>query len=89
MSSTRFDVAIEKMERRGLLGRSNIVQMEPEPVSMRILRLFHIDEHIEYVKIMSILGKGYLDYGDTPAYKGVFEDALLVVGASVKGAEMI
>ncbi len=46
------------------------------------LELFHTKGYIEYVKRMSDLGSGYLDYGDTPAYKGVYEVSLISVCAT-------
>lgn len=45
------------------------------------LRLFHTPDYIEKVKHHSEIGEGLLDYGDTPAYKGVYEDAVRVVGS--------
>ncbi|MCP5420463.1 MAG: acetoin utilization protein AcuC [Gammaproteobacteria bacterium] len=50
---------------------------------------FHTAEYIDKVKQYSILGEGYLDYGDTPAYQGVFEDAAHVVGAVVDAVRRI
>jgi acetoin utilization protein AcuC len=47
------------------------------------LLLFHTSDYVEKVKILSETGDGLLDYGDTPAYKGVFEDASTVVGTVV------
>jgi acetoin utilization protein AcuC len=44
------------------------------------LRRFHTPEYVDKVKTLSTTGEGMLDYGDTPAYKGVFDDASFVVG---------
>ncbi len=44
------------------------------------LLLFHTPEYVNKVKALSETGEGMLDYGDTPAYKGVFQDAGFVVG---------
>ncbi len=51
-----------------------------------ILR-FHTPEYVEKVRKRSISGTGYLDYGDTPAFKGVYEAASYVVGSDLHGLE--
>lgn len=85
----RYWATLEKMEKRGLFERENVVRIEAKPASEDTLRLFHSEEHIEMVRTYSSIGRGYLDYGDTPAYKGVFEAALTVVGASVEAVDAI
>ena len=62
---------------------------EPNPASEEDLLLVHSREFIDYVKHMSKLGSGYLDYGDTPATKGIYEASCLVVGGSIYGADLI
>jgi acetoin utilization protein AcuC len=44
---------------------------------------FHTRDYIELVKARSRDGSGYLDSGDTPAFKGVFEAASYVVGSDL------
>ena len=56
-------------------------RLEPE-----LLELVHTHAHIDLVKRLSEEGRGYLDQGDTPATKGLFEGSLAAVGASVEGA---
>ncbi len=46
---------------------------------------FHHRDYIERVKSQSSSGQGYLDYGDTPAFPGVFEAACFVVGSGLEG----
>ncbi|MFQ6075374.1 MAG: acetoin utilization protein AcuC [Candidatus Bathyarchaeia archaeon] len=70
-----------------LNGRAKL--MEPKPATPQDLRLAHSKEYIDFVKRMSKLGRGYLDYGDTPATRGIFEAALSVVGGSITGADLI
>jgi acetoin utilization protein AcuC len=53
------------------------------------LLLFHYPEYIDLVKRYSKLGEGYLDYGDTPSYRGVYEAALYTVGSTLDGLERI
>ncbi len=44
---------------------------------------FHTPEYIQRVKAASQSGLGYLDHGDTPAFKGVLEAGLYVVGSDL------
>ncbi len=56
---------------------------EPSMASVEEIALFHDLDYIGFVKLMSERGRGYLDYGDTPAYSGVFEAASYVVGTTL------
>ena len=53
------------------------------------LALFHTADYIARVKRQSQTGEGYLDYGDTPAFPGVFEAASVVVGSVLDGLNNI
>ena len=53
------------------------------------LELFHTREYIDLVRERSISGVGYLDRGDTPAWKGVFEAASHVVGATLEAVDAV
>ncbi|MEN8236579.1 MAG: acetoin utilization protein AcuC [Pseudomonadota bacterium] len=50
---------------------------------------FHSMAYIEKIKAQSAIGEGFLDYGDTPAFKGVFEASLYVVGSALDALEQI
>lgn len=50
---------------------------------------FHNPDYVERVRRQSESGHGLLDYGDTPAFKGVFEAASFVVGSDLDGVERI
>ncbi len=54
----------------------------------QILR-FHDPEYLSRVKDQSISGEGYLDCGDTPAFKGVYEAAATVVGTTLAALDSI
>lgn len=53
------------------------------------IALFHTEKYIEKVKHLSEIGEGLLDFGDTPAYKGVYEDAAKVVGSVIDATHKI
>ena len=77
-SADRIHAFWDEMHVRQLADQVRI--LHPAMANEDQLRLFHTPEYVEKVKIYSEAGKGLLDYGDTPAYKGVFEDAAKVVG---------
>jgi len=76
-----------EMTRRGLDRQSGI----GTPVACREedLALFHTEDYIARVKHQSQTGEGYLDYGDTPAFPGVYEAASVVVGSVLDGMKKI
>jgi len=53
-----------------------------------ILR-FHTSEYLTHVKGCSATGIGYLDGGDTPSFKGVYESAARVVGTTLAAAHAL
>ncbi len=53
------------------------------------LESFHTSAYVDLVRERSALGQGYLDAGDTPAWRGVFEAAADVVGATLTASEAI
>jgi acetoin utilization protein AcuC len=63
--------------------------LEPRDASEEELRAFHTPAYLEFVRERSASGQGYLDGGDTPAFRGVYEVAACVVGATLRGAEGI
>lgn len=62
---------------------------QPAVASEEQLKLFHTAEYVDKVKTYSITGDGLLDYGDTPAYKGVFDDAAVVVGTVIDATRKV
>jgi acetoin utilization protein AcuC len=50
---------------------------------------FHTHQHVERVGALSVQGYGSVDYGDTPAYPGVFEASANVVGAALAGLSQV
>lgn len=61
----------------------------PGHASEEDLKLVHSEEYIRMVKTKCEEGKGYLDYGDTPARRGVYEASCAIVGGSILGADLI
>jgi acetoin utilization protein AcuC len=57
--------------------------LEPRIAERDELELFHAPAFVDLVQERSGRGDGYLDAGDTPAWRGVFEAASNVVGAAL------
>jgi acetoin utilization protein AcuC len=69
--------------RQGLDRRTDPIA--PVSCTAEDLALFHTADYIERVRRQSMTGEGYLDYGDTPAFAGVYEAAAAVVGSVLDG----
>ncbi|UCE89502.1 MAG: acetoin utilization protein AcuC [Pseudomonadota bacterium] len=61
----------------------------PVAADVALIELFHESKYVARVRTQSKTGTGFLDYGDTPAFAGVFEAAAYVVGSSVDAARRL
>jgi acetoin utilization protein AcuC len=61
----------------------------PRRASVDDLLLFHTADYIDKVSRMSSEGQGYLDDGDTPALRGIFDAASDVVGTTLAAVDAI
>lgn len=57
--------------------------LHPVKCHEQSLLSFHTTDYLEKVKLASRQGEGFLDNGDTPARKGIFEAASYVVGSVI------
>ena len=62
---------------------------EPRMAERAELESFHRRDYVDLVLRKSGEGRGYLDAGDTPASKGIFEASSLVVGGTLLALEEI
>ena len=74
----RHQVFAEEFYRQSLQEKVDI--LTPQTIDQSVLELFHTHDYVEQVKQQSILGDGYLDQGDTPAFIGMYAAASSVVG---------
>jgi acetoin utilization protein AcuC len=71
-------------------GLDKRVQLRAPRLATRAeLERFHTADHVGWVKLRSEAGHGYLDYGDTPAFPGVFERGSAVAGTAIEGLERL
>lgn len=76
-----------EFEARALPARTQL--LEPREATYEELLAFHAPSYVDFVRERSASGQGFLDGGDTPAFRGVYEAAATVVGASLRAAEAI
>jgi acetoin utilization protein AcuC len=71
-------------------NKSNHICIEsPETTQEETILRFHDGEYVDLVKKCSRIGTGFLDNGDTPAFKGVFDASSYVVGTSLKALKLV
>ena len=83
----RLAAFVREFDARGLDKRVRV--LEPRTASDDELRSFHTPAYLEFVRERSQSGCGFLDAGDTPAFRGVYEAAAGVVGATLSAMEAI
>lgn len=89
LKPTRLKLTFELMKAIGLLSSPNVRVSEPREANREELLLFHDEEYLNLVKRMGRSGIGYLDMGDTPAFKGCYEASALAVGASLSAVDLV
>jgi acetoin utilization protein AcuC len=83
----RYWAFMEEFQRRGLEAR---VQLgKPDTARRDEILLFHESRYVDLVQRASLSGHGYLDYGDTPAFPGVYDAAATVVGTVLRAVDAI
>ena len=73
--------------RQKLPGR--VEMREPRIAKREEIERFHKHEHVERVRALSEAGVGSIDYGDTPAFPGVYDASANVVGAALDGLAQV
>jgi len=83
----RHEAFMTELKNAGLCAV--VEHADPRMATRDELQLFHTPEYIDLVAERSQSGMGFLDAGDTPAFKGVFEAASHVVGSTLMGVEAL
>lgn len=83
----RYEAFKEEFEKRGL--DEQVQLCSPQHAIEQQLALFHTQEYINKVKLLSEKGFGFLDYGDTPARQGIYQAACTVVGSTLAAVDHI
>lgn len=62
---------------------------KPRLATLEEISYFHTKDYINFVEKSSKTGYGYLDYGDTPSFIGVFKASSYVVGTTLSLLKLI
>lgn len=84
----REKYTLDLLQELGVFGK-RVKCFEPKPATEEDLFSVHSMDYINFVKKMCERGYGYLDQGDTPATRGLYEGACSAVGGSILGAKLI
>jgi acetoin utilization protein AcuC len=85
----RLKLTLDLLKEMGVLDDSSVSIHLPRQASDDELQMVHTKEYIEEVKAFSKTGVGYLDLGDTPAFKGIHEATAVAVGGSITAADLV
>ena len=83
----RHDAFMRELKSEAL--DQSVHALEPRGARREELETFHTPAYVDLVVERSASGTGFLDAGDTPAFRGVFEAASNVVGATLTALEAI
>lgn len=89
LGTDRLQAFWSKFQSAGLDKSKNVKIEAPVLAEERVLLDFHSKKYVDFVKQASIVGTGFLDYGDTPAFPGVFEAASYVVGSTLLALDLV
>src|SRR5213594_5068285 len=88
-NSGRLDAFWSKIRQSDTMNSSNMKLVPPVLADEIAVSSFHDKGYINFVKNSSITGLGYLDLGDTPSFKGVFNASLYVVGSTLLALDIV
>ncbi|MDX1593669.1 MAG: acetoin utilization protein AcuC [Gammaproteobacteria bacterium] len=83
----RLDAFWRETVRQGLDRR--VTLLDPRDCNHEALARFHTADYLALVQQQSVTGTGFLDYGDTPAFRGVWEAGSTVVGSGLDALSRI
>jgi acetoin utilization protein AcuC len=83
----RYAAFVREFEGRALDERVQLI--EPRAADAEELLSFHTPAYVDFIRERSASGEGFLDAGDTPAFRGVYEAAAYVVGATMNAVDAI
>ena len=89
LNSKRLEAFWSALNDSDLMHTGNLKLLPPSSVDENTVASFHEKKYIDFVKECSIAGSGYLDSGDTPSFKGVFDASMYVVGSTILALDTV
>ena len=84
----RYRLARELLEDLGMFA-GGLRMIRPGPATDTDILNVHTSSLLAKIKALDAVGEGFLDYGDTPAYRGVLDRALVAVGGTTLAACLV
>ncbi|MGY5865223.1 MAG: hypothetical protein RTV41_11530 [Candidatus Thorarchaeota archaeon] len=84
----RFLMIKDFLSENDFLSQPNVEIITPEYISEDLLSTIHARSYIDEVRTISETGVGDIDI-DTPGFKGIYENARIISGATVTGVQAI
>jgi acetoin utilization protein AcuC len=85
----RVKMTYELLKSKKILDDDMVRLLPARTAKRQEILLFHEESYVRLVEEYSRRGSGFLDQGDTPAFRGCYEAASLVAGASLVAAENV
>lgn len=89
LNSKRLDAFWSRLVNLESMQTGRLKLLPPTLSDEGTVASFHEKKYIDFVKESSITGSGYLDSGDTPSFKGVFDASLYVTGSTILALETV
>jgi acetoin utilization protein AcuC len=89
LNNSRTSLFFSQLEKQRRDHPNSITFVEEKSANEEEILSFHTKEYLARVKQASAEGRGFLDYGDTPAFKGVYEVSSKVVGTTLSGMRKV
>ena len=89
LNSKRLEAFWSKLTLSEAMRSGSLKLLSPALTDERTVSSFHENDYINFVKKSSVTGSGYLDSGDTPSFKGVFDASLYVVGSTLLALDTV
>src|SRR5918995_1759005 len=89
LNSKRLDAFWSKLTLSDAMRSGSLKLLSPALTDERTVSSFHENDYINFVKRSSVTGSGYLDSGDTPSFKGVFDASLYAVGSTLLALDTV
>ena len=89
LGTDRLQAFWSRFQSEGLHNSKSVIIEDPVFAEEKVLLDFHSKTYVDFVKQASVIGEGFLDYGDTPAFAGVFEATSYVVGSTLLALDLV
>lgn len=80
---------VRRFARESEMFERGLQEAEPDLAVPEILTRVHTPAYLDHVRERDAQGSGFMDYGDTPVYRGLYDRTRASVGASLLGLRAV